>query len=70
VSAADDFADPLRRLARERGSLLAEVGVRSDDGGWIRREADAVASLVVARRRRRYPRALERLWRRLERLIR
>ena len=70
MSGAGDPDDPLRRLARERGALLAEIGVLADDDAWIRREADAVASLVVEQRRRRYPRRLERLWRRLARATR
>ena len=33
-------ADPLRRLAQERGRILGELGVRPDDARWARAEAD------------------------------
>ncbi len=62
--------DPLRRLAQERGRVLGELGVRPDDARWIRMEADALASLIVARLRVRLPRPLESLVRRLGRWLR
>lgn len=41
-------ADPdvLRRLARESGELLAELGVLTDDSRWLRRHAETIASLA------------------------
>jgi hypothetical protein len=44
--------DLLRRLARESGHRLAELGVRAEDGRWIRRHAETIASLEVAGPRR------------------
>lgn len=35
----------LRELARETGRQLAELGVREGDAGWIREQAQTVASL-------------------------
>jgi hypothetical protein len=35
----------LSRLARESGSLLAELGVRPGDRDWIRLHAETVGSL-------------------------
>jgi hypothetical protein len=35
----------LARLARESGGLLAELGVRPTDHGWIRLHAETIASL-------------------------
>ena len=42
------IADPesLRRLARETGRLLGELGVRPDDSRWIREHAETIASLT------------------------
>lgn len=65
-----EASDPLRRLARESGRLLAELGVRSEDEAWARLHADALGSLTTPERRRRLPRLLERLWRRIERAAR
>ena len=39
--------DPLRRLARERGRTLGELGLQPSDAAWARSEADAIASLVT-----------------------
>lgn len=41
-------ADPedLRRLARESGRLLGELGVRPEDSRWIREHAETIASLT------------------------
>ncbi len=46
-------ADPevLRRLARESGELLAELGVAPDDLRWLRRHAETIASLAGGERR-------------------
>jgi hypothetical protein len=63
-------ADPLRRLAQERGRILGELGVRPDDARWAMAEADAIASLVVPAARVRLPGALERLLRRLRNALR
>jgi hypothetical protein len=35
----------LSRLARETGRLLAELGARPSDRGWIERHAESLASL-------------------------
>lgn len=47
-------ADPevLRRLARESGRHLGELGVRPDDFRWIREHAETIESLT---RRTRSP---------------
>jgi hypothetical protein len=45
--------DDLLLLARESGRLLAEIGVRGEDSRWIRRQAETIASLEVARPSRR-----------------
>ena len=37
--------EALERLARESGALLAELGVRPSDRGWIGRHAGTLASL-------------------------
>jgi hypothetical protein len=68
MSAAD--RDPLRALAQERGRLLAELGVRPEDARWAQMEAEALASLVQPAVPIRLPAAVERLWRRIERLLR
>lgn len=41
-------ADPdvLKRLARESGSLLRELGVCAEDTRWIRRHAETIAGLA------------------------
>jgi hypothetical protein len=46
-------ADPdvLRRLARESGELLGELGVRAPDSRWIRTHAETIASLAGRGRR-------------------
>lgn len=67
MSAAD--RDPLRRLAQERGKILAELGVRPGDARWARMEGEALASLVSAGLPVRLPVALVRLGRRLARLL-
>ena len=42
------IADPedLRRLARESGRLLGELGVRPEDSRWIREHAETIVSLT------------------------
>jgi hypothetical protein len=62
--------DPLRRLARERGRTLGELGLRPSDAAWARSEADAIASLTTPSLRMRMPALLERFLRRLARLSR
>lgn len=62
--------DPLRRLARERGRTLGELGLRPSDAAWARSEADAIASLATPSLRVRTPAFLARLLRRLARLAR
>jgi len=37
--------EALTRLARESGALLAELGVRPSDRGWIARHAATLSSL-------------------------
>jgi hypothetical protein len=61
--------DPLRRLAQERGRLLGELGVKPEDERWTRAEAESLASLVTPAFPVRLPAALERLKRRLTRLL-
>jgi hypothetical protein len=51
VSARVD-EDLLRRLARESGGLLGELGVGPQDEKWLRAHAEAIASLACADRRR------------------
>ncbi len=63
-------ADPLRRLAQERGRILGELGVRPGDVRWARAEADVLASLLTPSLRLRLPGFLGRLLRRLGRLLR
>ncbi len=63
-------ADPLRRLAQERGRILGELGVRPDDARWARREAEMLASLLTPSRRLRLPGPLGRILRRIARRIR
>ncbi len=62
--------DPLRELARERGRVMGELGLRPDDARWARSEAEAVASLTVARTRLRLPAPVSRVLRRLARALR
>lgn len=38
--------EALRRLARESGQLLGELGVRPEDSRWIREHAETIASLT------------------------
>ena len=64
MSGAPD--DPLRRLARERGRTLGELGLRPSDSAWARSEAEAIASLTTPSLR--LPALLVRLLRRLSRL--
>lgn len=61
---------PLKVLARERGRLMGELGVRPDDDRWAGAEADAIASLVRVRATLRLPAPLATLLRRLERALR
>ena len=68
MSGAPD--DPLRRLARERGRALGELGLRPSDSAWARSEAEAIASLTTPSLGLRLPAALVRFWRRLSRLAR
>jgi len=42
----------LRRLARETGRLLGQLGVRPEDEKWIRTHAEAIVSLARPGRRR------------------
>jgi len=62
--------DPLRRLAQERGRILGELGVKPDDARWARMEGETLASLLVPALSVRLPAALERLRRRLARIVR
>jgi len=43
----------LKRLARESGGTLGQLGVRADDRRWIEVHAETIASLAHSRRRRR-----------------
>ncbi len=43
----------LKRVARESGKTLGELGVRAEDARWIREHAETIASL--ARRARPHP---------------
>ena len=63
-------ADPLRRLAQERGRILGELGVQPDDARWARAEAEMLASLLTVSRRLRLPGALGRMLRRIGRRVR
>lgn len=65
-----DSADPLRRLAQERGRILGELGVRPDDARWAREEAQSLASLTTPAFALRLPGRALRLWRRLRRRLR
>jgi hypothetical protein len=38
--------ESLRRLARESGRILGELGVRPEDSRWIREHAETIASLT------------------------
>ena len=62
--------DALRRLAQERGRILGELGVKPDDTRWARMEGETLASLLVPALSVRLPAALERLRRRLARIVR
>jgi hypothetical protein len=64
-----DSSDPLRRVAVERGKILAELGVRPEDARWTRLEAEAIAGLVTAELPLRLPRRLTALWRRFQRVV-
>jgi hypothetical protein len=44
-------SEPLVRLARESGEILAELGVRPGDERWIREHAGTIASLTRRSRR-------------------
>lgn len=65
-------ADPevLRRLARESGNLLAELGVQAGDLRWIRTHSETIASLAGRRRRPGFLDYLSRLARRAARTAR
>ena len=69
-SRASKESDPLRALAQERGRLLAELGVRPEDGRWAQTEADALASLLTPAMSVRMPAALARMARRLRKWMR
>jgi hypothetical protein len=62
--------DPVRRLARERGRLLGELGVTPADERWAKQEAEVLASLSYPQLSARLPGALLVLWNRLRRLLR
>jgi hypothetical protein len=62
--------DPIRRLARERGRLLGELGVTPADERWAKQEAEALASLSHPQFSPRLPGPLMVLWRRMVRLLR
>jgi hypothetical protein len=62
--------DPIRRLARERGRLLGDLGVTPADERWAMQEAEALASLRHPQFFARLPGSLMVLWRRLHRLMR
>ncbi len=64
-----ESTDPLRRVAVERGRILAELGVRPDDARWTRLEAEAIAALVSPELPVRLPRPLRTIWRRLRRVV-
>ncbi|HEY2796659.1 MAG TPA: hypothetical protein VGK26_02105 [Thermoanaerobaculia bacterium] len=66
----NDAADPLRRIAAERGRILAELGVRPDDARWTRLEAEAIAGLVIPAASVRLPRRLARWVSRFRKLAR
>ncbi len=68
MSGAGD--DPLRRIARERGRILGELGVLPSDVRWARSEASAIASLTTPAFALRLPAAISRLLRRLARATR
>jgi hypothetical protein len=55
-------ADPdvLRRLARESGERMAELGVAADDSRWICQHSETIASLAGRGRR---PGLRDYLWR-------
>ncbi len=63
-------ADPLRRMAAERGRILAELGVRPEDARWTQLEAEAIAALVTPAVSVRLPRPLARWVSRLRKLAR
>ena len=62
-------ADPLRRVAAERGRILAELGVRPEDARWTQIEAEAIAALVTPAVSVRLPRPLARLIGRFRRVL-
>ncbi|PYQ68537.1 MAG: hypothetical protein DMF54_00225 [Acidobacteria bacterium] len=49
----DVSMDVWTRLARESGAVLAELGVRPEDSGWIREHAESIASLAGRARPKR-----------------
>ncbi len=65
----NDAAEPLRRLARERGRILGELGVRVEDTRWARKEADAILGLIDPGLRLPLPDVLPRLIRRIRRVF-
>jgi hypothetical protein len=62
--------DLLRKLARERGRLMGELGVVPQDERWARAQAEDIASLTRRDLRLRLPAPLGRLLRRLARAAR
>lgn len=46
-------AEILKRLARESGETLGQLGLRADDRRWIEVHAETIASLARSRPRRR-----------------
>jgi hypothetical protein len=62
--------EDLRRLGRESGRMLAELGVRSEDSRWISMHAETIASLAGQTRRRRFFDYLLRWARRAARTVR
>jgi hypothetical protein len=64
-----DSSDLLRRVAVERGRLLAELGVRVDDTRWTKLEAETISSLVTPQVPLRLPRRLKRLFGRIRRVL-
>ena len=62
--------DPLRRVAAERGRILAELGVRAGDARGAELEAEAIAGLITPAVSVRLPRPLARWVARLRKLAR
>ena len=49
----DVSTDVWKRLARESAAVLAELGVRPEDSGWIREHAESIANLAGRARPKR-----------------